>query len=216
VSRRRLCSPAPRGSGPGGGDEHLRPEERAAPHLGPHPNSPATTRRTLLVLASGAAVSACGFEPIYMRTASGDPGPAQRELAAIHVNLMGDRPGMLLRQALQSRFEGAGDSTQRRYDLTVSYWVSGQALGVQQDTTITYIRFIGTANFTLNAQDPAHTLLLSGSARAFDAMNTFDSQLFAQDLESESIQRTLAEHLADQITLQLAVFFRRRAVVAAS
>jgi LPS-assembly lipoprotein len=168
------------------------------------------------VLASGAAVSACGFEPIYMRTASGDPGPAQRELAAIHVNLMPDRPGMLLRQALQTRFEGAGDSLQRRYDLTVNFWVSGQALGVQPDTTITYIRFIGTANFTLNAQDPAHTLLLSGSARAFDSMNEFDSQVFASDLESESVQKTLAENLADQITLQLAVFFRRRATVAAS
>jgi LPS-assembly lipoprotein len=213
VRQRRLRSPTPRGLGPGGADERLCPEERVAPRLA---RSPAPTRRAVLVLASGVAVSACGFEPIYMRTASGDPGPAQRELAAIHVNLMPERPGMLLRQALQKRFEGAGDSLQRRYDLTVNYWISGQALGVQPDTTVTYIRFIGTANFTLNAQDPAHTLLLNGSVRAFDAMNEFDSQVFASDLEVESIQRTLAENLADQITLQLAVFFRRRAAVAAS
>ena len=40
-----------------------------------------------------------------MPTASGKAGVAQRELAAIQVDLIPDRPGQLLRQALQDRLE---------------------------------------------------------------------------------------------------------------
>jgi LPS-assembly lipoprotein len=138
-----------------------------------------------------------------MPTASGQAGPAQRELAAINVGLMPDRPGMLLRQALQDRFEGTGNVVTRRYDLA--------------DNTITRTRLIGRANWTLTAQDLAHTRITSGAAHATDAENNLDTQIFASDLENEVIQKRLAEALADQIALQLAAFFRKRAsVVAAS
>ncbi len=62
-------------------------------------------RRRLLVLAAGTSLSGCGFQPVYMPTASGKAGVAQRELAAIQVNLIPDRPGQVLRQALQARLE---------------------------------------------------------------------------------------------------------------
>ena len=62
-------------------------------------------RRRLLVLAAGASLSGCGFQPVYMPTASGKAGVAQRELAAIQVDLIPDRPGQVLRQALQDRLE---------------------------------------------------------------------------------------------------------------
>ena len=173
-------------------------------------------RRAFLALGAGAALAGCGFQPVYMPTASGQPGPAQRELAAINVTLMGDRPGMLLRQALQDRFEGAGGATTRRYDLTVSYWVAGAAAGIQPDNTVTRIQVIGRANWTLAAEDIAHTQITHGSARAADAMNNLDTQIFASDLELEVVQKRLAEALADQITLQLAAFFRKRAAVASA
>jgi len=173
-------------------------------------------RRGFLVLGSGAALAGCGFQPVYMPTASGQAGPAQRELAAINVNLLPDRPGMLLRQALQDRFEGAGSATARRYDLSVSFWISGSALGMQHDTTITRVRLIGRANWTLAAEDLAHTQITSGSARATDAANILDTQYFAYDLENETIQKRLAEALADQITLQLSAFFRKRAAALAA
>jgi LPS-assembly lipoprotein len=172
-------------------------------------------RRGFLALGCGAALAGCGFQPVYMPTASGQSGPAQRELAAINVNLMPDRPSMLLRQALQDRFEGAGGGTARRYDLSVSYWISGDALGMQHDNTITRVRLIGRANWTLTAEDLAHTKITSGSARAADALNNLDTQIFASDLEVEAIQKRLAEALADQITLQLAAFFRKRAAATA-
>jgi hypothetical protein len=168
-------------------------------------------RRALFALGSGAALTACGFQPVYMPTASGQPGPAERELAAIYVNLLPDRPGMMLRQALQDRFEGAGGAVARRYDLTVAYGILGELQGIQPDTTVTRLRLVGIASWVLTAEDPAHTRLINGTAHAIDAANMLDSQLFALDLENEAIQKQLAEALADQITLQLGAFFRKRA-----
>jgi LPS-assembly lipoprotein len=171
-------------------------------------------RRAFLAVGAGAALAGCGFQPVYMTTASGQPGPAQRELAAINVSLIPDRPGMLLRQALQTEFEGAGDITAQRYNLAVSYWITGTALGMQSDATTTRVRLVGHATWTLTAQDPGHTSLTSGSARAADAENVLDSQYFAADLENETIQKRLAVALADQIALQLAAYFRKRAAIA--
>jgi len=71
-------------------------------------------RRQVLAMLAGAPLSGCGFQPVYMPTASGKAGVAQRELAAIHVALIPDRPGQVLRQALQSRFEMSGSGVQQR------------------------------------------------------------------------------------------------------
>ncbi len=168
-------------------------------------------RRQLLALANGAWLGGCGFQPVYMPTASGQAGVARRELAAIHVGLIPDRPGQLLRQALQDRLEAGSSGVARRYDLTVGYGIAGEGLAIQPDTTATRIRTIGTATWTLLAMDPARTRLTSGSARAVDGYNIFNEQYFAADLENEAVQRRLAEALADQIAIQLAMFFRKRA-----
>ena len=74
---------------------------------------------------------------------------------------------------------------------------------------------IGTVTWNLVAQDPGRTRLTSGSAKSVDAINIFDAQYFAADLENETAQRRLAEALADQITLQLATFFRRQEAASA-
>jgi len=55
----------------------------------------------LFVLSAGLLLAGCGFQPVYMPTASGKTGVAQRELAAVNVTLMPGRPGQLFRQALQ-------------------------------------------------------------------------------------------------------------------
>ena len=169
-------------------------------------------RRHLLTLAAGAALSGCGFQPVYMPTASGAPGAAQRDLAAIQVALIPDRPGQLLRQALQDRLEMGASGVARRYDLTVSFWIAGEGIAVQQDSTATRLRETGNANWTLVAQDVGRTRLTSGFARAIDAINITDEQYFGADLENESLQRRMAGAIADQITMQLAIYFRRHAV----
>ncbi len=70
---------------------------------------------------------------------------------------------------------------------------------------------IGGATWTLIAQDPGRTKLSTGYAKAVDGYNLFDSQYFAADLETEVVTRRLADALADQIVIQLAAYFRKRA-----
>jgi LPS-assembly lipoprotein len=168
-------------------------------------------RRRVLMLGAGVALSGCGFQPVYMPTASGTAGVAQRELNAIEVDLIPDRPGQELRQALQDRLELGNDGVAHRYDLKVGFGVSGEGIAVQPDTIATRIRMIGTATWTLVAKDPGRTQISHGFAKAVDGFNLLDEQVFAADLSNEAIQKRLAEALADQITLQLATFFRRRA-----
>ncbi len=147
-----------------------------------------------------------------MPTATGTAGVAQRELAAIEVDLIPDRPGQVLRQALQERLELGNDGVAHRYDLTVGildsrrgHW---QSSGYHRDThSPDRQRELDAGRRRIRA----HADVTSGFAKAVDAVNIIDEQYFAADLSNEAIQKRLAEAMADQITLQLAIFFRRRA-----
>jgi LPS-assembly lipoprotein len=166
--------------------------------------------RRLLCLGVAAGVGGCGFQPIYMPTASGRSGPAQRELASVNVPVIPDRPGQLLRQALQERF--ANDSgTPPVYDLNVSFGIGGEGIGIQTNDIATRIRLIGTATWSLVGRDPKRTVLTSGSARAMDDVNIIGSQYFAADLETEAEQKRIAENLATQIATRLGAWFRQQA-----
>jgi LPS-assembly lipoprotein len=221
----RLPSPWPKGTHPSG--EEKAAAEGPSPHLDGPPamtasgiparpeavRAPAAGRRRLLGLGAGvlagAVLNGCGFRPLYMPTASGKPGVAQRELAAVNVGLIPERPGQLLRQALQDRM-GSDAGGPHRYDLRVVFWITGEGVGLQSDSTVTRIRLFGNANWTLLAQDPAHTKLTSGSARSLDGLNIFNSDYFAQDLENEVAQKRIAEAVAQEMITQLAVWFRNR------
>lgn len=169
------------------------------------------SRRAILSAVATVPLAGCGFQPVYMRAASGKPGPAQRELQTIHVNLIPERPGQLLRQALQQRLHGTEESGNWDYDLGVIFWITGEGIAVLPDTTSTSTRMTAHASWVLLARDAAHTPVTSGSARALESYNTFDSQYFNNDLENQQVTRQLADQVADQITLRLATFFRARA-----
>lgn len=153
----------------------------------------------------------CGFRPMYMPTASGGPGVAQRELAAITVGIIPDRPGQLLRQALQDRFERTEQGVPRKYDLAVAYEIEGEGIAILHDNTTTRIRLTGRAQWTLRAQDAQRSILATGTARSLDAVNVLKEQYFAADLGNEAAQVRIAGAVAEQITGQLASFFNRRA-----
>ena len=163
-------------------------------------------RRALLVLAACLAASACGFRPLYLPAAAGNAGAAS-DLAAVSVDVMPERTGQLLRQALQARLEGSGGVAQR-FTLSAGLVVSGEGIGVLPDNSVTRVRLIGNANWYLRAADPARTLVTSGSARASDGYNVINQQYFFADLSNDATQRRIVEVIADQITLQLAAWFR--------
>jgi hypothetical protein len=171
-------------------------------------------RRRALALGLAALLPGCGFQPVYMPTASGKAGPAQRGLAAVNVPLLPDRPGQLLREALQGAFQN-DSGTPSEYDLQVSYGISGEGVGILNTAVATRVRLIGTASWSLLARDPQRTKLASGTAKSQDGLNVFDSQYFASDLGTEAAQKRIAETIARQIATQLGVWFRQQAAKAA-
>ena len=169
--------------------------------------TPRLTRRSL-VLTGMVGVSGCGFRPVY--AVKGGSSPARHELGLIDVAPLPDRPGQLLRQALQQRLSNSDEALAKRYQLTVAFGISSDSIGVQQDSTVTRVRQTGTANWFLRMLDTASTLVASGTARTLDGVNIIDQQYFEADLASESAQRRIADAIANQITLQLASYFARR------
>jgi LPS-assembly lipoprotein len=176
-------------------------------------------RRRLLSLG-GAALGAgaigtlagCSPHPLYAPDAFGNGDPqtqsVQAQLREVQVALLPDRTGQLLRQALQSRLEAGETPDYARYNLAVSFNIAQIGLGVQNDSTITYVRFIATAPWSLSSQDSTtHQILTSNTAQAADSLNTFDNAPFGQELETNTVYARLAGAIADQIVVRLAHYF---------
>ncbi len=165
------------------------------------------------LLARGLALlplAGCGFHATYARSGSG--AAASADLAAIHVGLLPDRSGQLLREALQERLERGGPGIAYRYDLRVAFALADQGIAIQRDNSITRERLVGSADFTLIGNDPARPTLFGGSARNVDGFDIIDQEFFNADLQRETVTRRITEALADQISLQLAAYFRRRSL----
>jgi len=175
----------------------------------PVPRNDALCRRNLLPLLLLPPLAACGFQPLYAGGRDGTMGPAEADLAAVDVGIIPDRSGQLLRQALQARFERGAAGLARRYDLNVALFISNEGIATLPNSANTRVRLIATASWTLKAQDPQRTTLDTGVARSVDGFNIIDEQFFAADIEQEAGQRRLTQALADQIVLQLAIYFKR-------
>ncbi len=162
------------------------------------------SRRAMLLLGCGGALAGCGFHPVYMPTGN-DPGPAVG-LAEIEVGPIYERPGQILRQALLGRL-GIEPGAPRKFDLDVRFWITGEAQGILDFTQPTRIRLVGSASWTLSRRDEKHSKLAEGADSLVDGFDVFDSQYFAQDLANETVQRRLAEAMAERIALRLAMWF---------
>jgi LPS-assembly lipoprotein len=99
--------------------------------------------------------------------------------------------------------------TAHRYDLYVAFGISIEGVSVQQDSSVARNRIVGSASWTLRAQDPTRSTLTTGNARSIDGVDIVNEQFFAADLNTETAQKRVCEALADQITLQLAAYFLR-------
>jgi LPS-assembly lipoprotein len=171
--------------------------------------------RHLLAILTLSVVTGCGFHPLYAPSGAGTDSAAAAALAQISVKLIPERNGQLLRLALQERFERSGIVSAHQYDLDVSFGVRGEGIAVIQDSTSTFVRFVGTAHYTLTSQDPSRSTITSGDVRAVDGHNAYVNQFFASNLEDEEVVRRLTRDLADQIALQLASFFAQRSTATA-
>jgi LPS-assembly lipoprotein len=148
------------------------------------------------------ATAACGFRPLYAPS-----GATNAALGQIFVDVIPNRDGQLLRQSLQERLERASES-EKQYVLSVSYILRYDAEGVQEDSSITRTRVIGTARWTLRKPGLLAASIASGSANSLDGNNAINSQFFYGDLAGEAINRRMGDALAAEIVEELAAYFR--------
>ncbi len=158
--------------------------------------------RRALVLGLAAMTAGCGFHPVY-----GEGQPASATLAAVYVGIIPNRSGQLLRQALQARLEGSAGDAPKRFTLGVGYFESITGLDVQGDNSTTRNRTVGNATWSLRPADNPAIQLAGGTVRSVDGYNIIDEQFFYQDLEEDAAEHRLAQALADQIVLAMAVYF---------
>jgi LPS-assembly lipoprotein len=165
-------------------------------------------RRGLLGWPGLVALAGCGFHPLYASNGA-EPGPARTGLGLIQIGLMPERIGQVLHEELETRLDYGDASAAKRFNLSVSFGIEQQALGTQLDTVATRVRFIGRATWTLTTLDARRATVTTGSVRAVDGLNTFDEQYFAQQLETDTVNRRIAGAVADQITADLARWFAK-------
>lgn len=169
--------------------------------------------RRALLLGAASSLAGCGFHPVYGPLAKGGATVAP-ELAAIYVDVMLERAGQLLRQALEQRLQGTDAGVAKKYELSGYLNISGEAVGIQQDTSTTRLRLDGRTIWTLRQLDLKQTQVTTGSVHVVDGYDVSDQQYFGADLEQSAAFERIAESVADQITLDLALFFRKQAEAA--
>lgn len=159
------------------------------------------------VLALGAG--GCGFRPLYGGGAAGSEDPAiAAELAATRVAPIPERFGQLLRRELQQRLTAMGGApVPAKWEVVVGPSLSAEAVGILRDGAATRVRYIATANWTLLRLNPRETVA-NGFERAIDAYNIPPNQYFAADMSRDAMERRLADQLASEVALRVALRFR--------
>ncbi len=162
------------------------------------------SRKPLAALAL-LALSGCGFTPLY----GGEQGAvASAGLEAVNVQNIPERTGQMLRLDLEQQLHAGGQPMTELYALSVNYGIGQTGEGVQADSSISRMRFNANATWRLTPIGNPSVTLASGNATAMDAMNIIDQQYFASNLETDTVNQQLSDQIAQQITIQLAAWFR--------
>lgn len=160
--------------------------------------------RRLLLLAP-LALAGCGFTPLYGQSGTGS---VAAKLDTVDIQNIPERPGQMLRLALQTQFYAAGAPTIQNYALAVSFGTAITGTGTQEDTSTTRERFVANATWTLTAIGTPQKTLATGTATMMDALNVIDQQYFALTLETDTVNQEIANGIASQITEQVGAYFK--------
>ena len=165
------------------------------------------TIRTLLLgctLATASVVAGCGFQPMYARSNNGDA--LKTAMAAVDVGIIEDRQGQMLRNALERRFEqGAGNTVQKRYRLTVKMTEVKTESGFRKDATST--RESVTLTTTSKLESGGKVVW----TRQHSAMTGYNitADHFTVEMAYRNARERTIEQLSDQISEAVAVFLKQ-------
>jgi LPS-assembly lipoprotein len=161
-------------------------------------------RHALWLLIASTLLVGCGFRPLY---GTGGPGAAATgELQAVRIELIADRSGQQLRNALQHKF-GAGRAP-ARYTLAVALSERVIETAIRRDETASRANLFLDAAYTL-AELPGGKPLSQGVVRATNSFNVLPSDYATYVSEKDARERAV-EELATALETRLALFFDQR------
>lgn len=169
---------------------------------------------SILTVCLSLALSACGFEPLYVERKSGDKWyyhgefdtSITEEMAQIKVEPISDRLGQMIRNELTDSFTPKGAPEKARYRLVISSVdkeVVQQAL--RDDITATRERVRYKVNYYLYDLESGEELVKGNSLAylSYDILANPYSTTFAQ----KKIEKDAAKIIANDISLRMGAFF---------
>lgn len=153
-------------------------------------------RRTVLMLALGAGVSACGFTPVYKEGSTASALQGQ-----IEIDLVKGRNGFELREELENRL-GRADAG-APYVLTFKLTTTETGLAVTEDEGTTRTNLIGVAAFTVRRKSTGEVAYRDSVRNITAYGNT--SETFPSAVAKRDANTRLARVLADQIANRIAI-----------
>jgi LPS-assembly lipoprotein len=161
-------------------------------------------KRFSLLLGFTVLLAGCGFQPLY-GTAGGTRNlPA--DLARIQIAPIPDRLGQQVRNTLLDQLNPGGEPSGADYKLTVKLDLDRQGLGYRQDESITRVNLRLVATYEL--RDGADKIVLAGTGRSIASFDVVQKDFSTLTAERDGEER-MADDVATQIVIQLAVHFRQ-------
>jgi LPS-assembly lipoprotein len=163
---------------------------------------------SLVAAAALLVLSGCGYRPVYGERGAATSDAARTDLGSVKVLGIADRRGQLLRNYLIDRMNPRGESAAPRYVLSVTSSESTRVTDSRPDGTATRADIIVSARYTLR-DSTSDLVVFTERSEAIATYNLLTAR-FASVVSEDEARRRAVELIADQISLQVAMFLNRR------
>jgi LPS-assembly lipoprotein len=162
--------------------------------------------RAIALLLAAALLGGCGFQPLYKRDAARRTVP---EMGAIRIDAAEDRLTQLVRNQLLDSLTPQGSPAAPLYRLTLHALERQSGVLVTRSDTTTRYNLLVVGSYELR-DARSGDMLLNGQASSFAAYNVLRAEYTNLVAERDARERA-ARDIGEQIHLQIALFFDRRA-----
>jgi len=157
--------------------------------------------------ATAFLITACGFHPVY-GVNKYTPVGAETKFSQIAIDIIPDREGQYLRNALIDRFHRNGKADKTNYRITIAPLQETQRnldVTIDADTTRAQlsIKTTMTLRDTISNKDIVNRELISTAS-----YNVLGSE-FTNRVSEQSTRENVLDDLARQIEMQVGLYFKR-------
>lgn len=160
----------------------------------------------LLLVVAALPLAGCGFRPLY---ADRGADSTVNKLADIDVSAPENATGRVLKYNMLDRLSETGYApASAAYKLVLMPTAYTQDVAVQQNSAVTRANYVMVVSFSLVETAKGKTVYRS-TARSRSSYNRVESE-FANLTAAKDAEERTSEAIADDIKLQLSVFFDRQ------